>query len=183
MGGLTRRQQTQDEWLAACSRLRAICPPGWTIDGRRCRPVDTPVGAHARGQQVFARCRRADCRRRVDLDCSDLARTEHRDRPMAEVLELLRCRHWRGCLLELEPPTYPEGVPLITLVPHIDAWVGVQCERCPHLSALPPIVVIEWLIRTGGGDAGTGIKGLSDVFRGRCPRCGWNRFVVEAHYR
>lgn len=165
---------------ARVQRLLELLPEGWTLEGERFTPVDTAAGARARGQTLIAGCGRFDCRRRVAFDWEDLVRSPHKDTPFRELLDLLKCRHWRGCALELRTGLYPGGVPLISLVQHKDALIEIGCIQCPHVSRLSPAQVIDFLKRTKAGDGNTGVHVLGDTIRGRCPRCRGVRFWARA---
>lgn len=180
MGGPSRQSAENEARLKTWARLQELCPPGWTVEGGRFRPTETPHGYWLRRQTVSAGCARSDCRRRCELDLEDLIRSPHAHEPLAHVVAgRLRCAHWRGCRLELRPSLYPEGVPIICFALEPEAYFEIGCVSCPSLRRMTPIEVIDGLRRSRRGDGGMGIHVLVDRIRGPCPNCGGRRFFAK----
>lgn len=165
--------------LAAWARLRELCPPGWTVQDDRLAPVQTPRGYFLRRQTLTAGCARGDCRRRCELDFADLVRSPLADSALEVVVHRLRCDHWGGCLFELRPPTYPEGVPLICYLDAPGVLFEIGCVKAGCVvQRLTPEQVIRSLMVAGRGDGGVGIHVLGSRIRGPCPGCGGTRFTA-----
>lgn len=155
--------------------------PGWTVGhtGRQLVEVKTVLGFHQRGQGLLLRCSHSDCRRRIDVDIRAAVEAGLGDKPIAFLLEHLRCAHWGGCQLAESSQVYPQGVPLVGFLDQPDVLIAIVCQDCPHRLLLPPRAVILKLKASGRGDGSTGVKQLGDLVRGPCRRCGSRQFRSE----
>lgn len=159
------------------ARLLRYAAPGWTLDLRAGRLVaeDTLLGMFRRGQTLVLRCRRVDCRRRVEVDLEDAVRAGIGHYRPRELVETLRCHHYRGCEFKEAVALYPQGVPLVAYIGQ-DAFVVVRCAKCRAEVTMTAEQAIDRLRATGRGDAATGINALATVIRGPCRRCGGRAF-------
>lgn len=157
--------------------LLRYAAPGWTLDLRGGRLVaeDTLLGMFRRGQTLVLRCRRADCRRRVEVDLGDAVRAGIGHYRPHELIGTLRCHHYRGCELNEAVALYPHGVPLAAYVGQ-DAFVVVRCAKCQAELVMTAEQAIDRLRAAGRGDAATGINALATAIRGPCRRCGGRAF-------
>ena len=161
------------------TELSELLVPGWTLNGDATGFVDVPtvLGHWQRGQSVLLRCSKRDCRRRVELDLRAAVDAGLGDRTLPQTVALLACRHWSGCALSFQHATYPEGVPLISILAHPDALIAIACDGCAARTLLPPRRVIERLLATGRGNGATGILELGRKVRGPCRKCSGRRFT------
>jgi hypothetical protein len=162
--------------------LREFLVPGWRLDLERLEivEVNTALGHYQRGQQLLLLCRKADCRRRVEVDLRSAIEAGLSDQPVAVLLERLRCRHWQGCELAQAHAIYPNGVPLVSYLKEKDRLIAIACTACGGRSLLPPAEVIKRLTSVGRGNGNTGIIELARAVRGPCRRCGHQRFTTSA---
>lgn len=172
---LRRRLERQER----AKELSKLLVPGWTLNYDATGFIDAPtvLGHWQRGQTVLLRCSKRDCRRRVELDLRAAVDSGLGDRTLAQIVALLGCRHWTGCALGFQHATYPEGVPLISVLAHPDALVAIACDGCAARTLLPPRRVIERLLATGRGNGATGILELGRKVRGPCRKCSGRRFT------
>lgn len=176
---LERQQQIERKKLLA--ELEPFLEPGWQLDLAKLQivPLPTVLGHYQRRQKLLLRCRREDCRRRIDVDLRGAIEAGLSDRPVKHLLERLRCGHWADCALTEVSATYPGGVPLVGFLQHRDALIAIICANCDARSLLPPREVIRRLKAAGRGDGNTGILALGRAVRGPCRKCGMSRFVTE----
>ena len=179
MASPSRSAIDADLWSEKRQRLLELLPAGWILVDHRPVEVDTPVGYLVRRQAVFVRCSR--CRRRTPLDLEDLARSPLARQPVSAAVEALKCGHWRGCGLALQPATYPAGAPLVTLLTHPGMEIEIGCRYCDQVAFRTPEQVIRALIAARMGDGGTGMDELGDLIRGPCRKCGATRFYAVFH--
>jgi hypothetical protein len=174
----TKREEIERQRRA--DELAQWLVPGWQVDRNRLEIVatETVLGYFQRGQEVLLRCRRTDCRRRVEVDLRSAIEEGHADQPLKHLIEVLRCRHWAGCQLAEVSAIYPEGVPLVAYLAN-DVLIAVTCEHCTTRILLPPRQMIARLTAAGRGDGATGVLKLGSVIRGPCRRCGTSRFRSE----
>lgn len=178
---VSRTKQEQNERDRIAAELAQWLVPGWQVDRNRLQlvTIDTALGYLQRNQQVLLRCRKRGCHRRVELDLRGAVEEGHADKPLKQLIKILRCRHWAGCELEEVSAIYPEGVPLVSYINDQDTLVAVECEQCGTRVVLPPRKMIARLMRAGRGDGSTGILKLGSVIRGPCRKCGARRFRSE----
>lgn len=110
----------------------------------------------------------------------NLAHSELAEQPIAAAAEALRCKHWRGCGLALQPAVYPAGPPLISLVDQEDTMIEIGCRTCGGAALRTPEQVIRQMRGAGTGDGKTGLNELGDLIRGPCRKCGGTRFYAGA---
>ncbi|MBV9079335.1 MAG: hypothetical protein JO048_17870 [Methylobacteriaceae bacterium] len=175
---LSRRRLDEMERSRRLAELVPYLVPGWRLDPAQLRIVetDTVLGAYQRGQEFTLRCRRPDCSRRVALDLRAAIAAGFGDRPLAELIERLRCRHWSGCDLRETSASYPRGVPLVGYLGLPDMLVAIACIQCGQRLLLPPRAVIDRLKAARIGDGATGVRELGSVVRGPCRACRGMRF-------
>ena len=178
---ISHRKQEEIERSRRVAELTSYLVPGWRIDATHTRivPVETVLGAHHRGQLVLLRCRRTDCRRRVEIDLRSAVQAGFGDRPIAWLVQSLRCQHWNGCQLEEASCTYPRGVPLVAYLQHDDVLVAITCAHCRTRWLLPPRRIIAGLKAAGRGDGASGILEMGTKIRGPCRRCHRSGFEAE----
>ncbi len=178
---VSRDRKDRIERERELERLEPLVVPGWQIDRARVRIVEerTVLGFHQRGQQMLLRCRRDDCRRRAEIDFHRAVLAGHGGRPVADVVAMLRCRHWDGCRLEEASAIYPEGVPLVGFLQDANVLIAIACAGCDVRLLLPPELVIQRLKAAGRGDGSTGLHRVATAVRGPCRRCGGRRFSVD----
>ncbi len=168
---LERQRQIEHERLLA--GLEPFIVPGWQLDQTKAQIVVGPtiLGHFQRGQQLLLRCRRDDCRRRVDVDLRAATEARLGDRDVKHLLDRLRCRHWSGCALVEHSYIAPRGVPLVGYLVHRDVLIAIACVNCEARALLPPREVIRRLMATGRGDGSIGIHSLATAVRGPCGKC------------
>jgi hypothetical protein len=178
---VSRGRREEIERKRRIAELTPLLVPGWQIDPGRLQPVEvrTVLGFYQRGQDLLLRCRRPDCRRRVEIDFHAAVQAGLGDRPPAHLLQLLKCRHWDGCALEEASAVYPGGVPLIAFLQHPDVLIAIACAGCGARLLLPPREVIRRLQAAGRGDGSTGVIELAKAVRGPCRKCSGRRFAAE----
>lgn len=178
---VSRGKQGEFERKQRLDELKPFLVPGWTLDLSRLQPIEvrTVLGYYQRGQDMLLRCRRRDCRRRVEVDFRAAVQGGLGDRPASYMLELLKCRHWNGCQLEEASATYPKGIPLVALLGEAEVLIAIACAVCAARALLPPREVIRRLNAAGRGDGSTGILELGQAVRGPCRNCSGRRFAAE----
>ena len=175
---ISRRKREEIERRTRDQELRPYLVPGWTLDPLRgtFTPTKTVLGHFQRRQSVLFRCQRSDCRRRIELDLRSALDAGLGDKSMPDLLEMLRCRHWRGCDLTETSATYCDGVPLIALIGDAGTLIAIVCAKCNDRLLLPARAVIERLKKAGRGDGATGVIALGSKIRGPCRKCGGRSF-------
>jgi hypothetical protein len=178
---VSRGKQDEIERSRRLAELRPFVVPGWRIHTDRFQIVEikTVLGYYQRGQTMLLRCRRLDCRRRVEIDFEAAVHAGHGAKPLPFLLQMLRCHHWSGCQREEMSATYPKGVPLVGLLQHKDVLVAIACAACPARLLLPPREVIRKLSEARRGDGSTGVLELGKAVRGPCRKCDGRRFESE----
>ncbi|HEX8214728.1 MAG TPA: hypothetical protein VF582_04560 [Allosphingosinicella sp.] len=178
---VSRGRQDEIERTRRLAELKPFLVPGWRIDTSKFQiaEVRTVLGYYQRRQEMLLRCKRSDCRRRVELDFEAAIHAGLGDRPPAHLLHLLKCRHWSGCQLEEISAIYPRGVPLVGFLQHPDVLIAIACGTCKARLLLPPREVIRKLRAAGRGDGSTGVLELAKLVRGPCRKCGGRRFAAE----
>ncbi len=176
-------RQKRDE-AARAARAKALAPflePGWRIDRIRGEivAIDTVLASYQRGQTLLLWCRRADCRRRCEVDLKAAIKAGLGERPLRDVIGALRCQHWEGCAIEENGLVYPGGVPIVHYLNDDDAMIGIECTNCRKRTLLAPAEVIRRLKESRGGDGNTGIIALGKVIRGPCRKCGASEFATR----
>jgi hypothetical protein len=176
---LEKQQSIARDWRVA--ELRPFLEPGWRIDRLRgeIEEVPTVLGHYQRGQQLVLRCKLPDCTRRAEVDLRAAIEAGLGERPIKQLLEHLRCGHWRGCALDQASAIYPGGVPLLAYLRHPNAMVAIACNGCGARMLLTPRDVILRLKASGRGDGNTGILTLAKAVRGPCQRCHRRQFTTE----
>jgi hypothetical protein len=178
---VSRSRQDEIDRTRRLAELKPFLVPGWRIDTGKFQIVEvgTVLGHYQRGQEMLLRCRRPDCRRRVEVDFEAAVHAGLGDRPTAHLLHLLKCQHWCGCQLDEVSAIYPPGVPLVSFLQHRDVLVAIACEGCKTRLLLPPQEVIRRLKLAGRGDGSTGVIELANAVRGPCRKCGRTRFETQ----
>lgn len=177
---VSRERQEQIEREKRLAELKPFLVPGWQLDRTKAQIVEVPtvLGHYQRGQQLLLRCRREDCRRRVEANLRSAIEAGLGDRPVTYLLEPLRCGQWDGCALVEVSATYPEGVPLVGFLAHRDALIAIACAHCGTRSLLPPREVIRKLEALKRGNGNTGLLALARAVRGPCRQCHRRQFVT-----
>jgi hypothetical protein len=173
----------QDE-IARKRRLAEIEPylvPGWQIDPSNVQivPVRTVLGHYERGQQLLLRCKRADCRRRMEVDLLAAIQAGKGHLPPHHLVHMLKCNHWAGCQFEEASAIYPNGVPLIGFLNEEGVLIAIACASCGASVLLQPRAVIARLKQAGRGDGSTGVLEVGKRIRGPCRKCGGRLFEAE----
>lgn len=146
---------------------------------KRFKPQDTILGMFRRGQSLVLRCGRSDCRRRVEVDLADAVHGGVGHYRPGELVERLRCQHYRGCRLEEVVASYAEGVPLVAYI-NSGRLILIRCIGCRLEVALPAEKVIDRLQSEKRGNSATGILLLARTIRGPCKRCRGTTFETSA---
>lgn len=169
-----RRRLLEEERKRA--DLTPYLVPGWRLDSSfRIEPDPSVRGHLKRGQRVYFRCIRPDCRRRLDLDLEGACRARLGDETPDVLGHRFRCAHYAGCRLE-RLTEWPRGAPLIELMQRSDIAVQVTCDTCLLKSVLTARALIDRLRTTRRGDAATCVEDLPRALRGPCRNCKGRRF-------
>jgi hypothetical protein len=155
----------QDE-IARKRRLAELEPylvPGWQLDPGKLQivAVKTVLGQFERGQQLLLRCKRADCRRRMEVDLRSAIQAGKGHLPPHHLIHLLKCNHWAGCQFEEASSIYPDGVPLVAYLNEDGVLIGILMR--PLRCACAPITSSRHRATAAGRARGR--------FDGRA--CGW----------
>ena len=171
---VSRAKQDQIERDRRIAELKPLLVAGWRIDRDRFQIVEiqTVLGHYQRGQELLFRCRRTDCRRRVEVDLRSAVHAGLGDRTLKHLLHMLRCQHWSGCQLEEVSAIYPQGVPLVAYLKHPDVLIVITCLACEARTLLTPQEIIKRLKAAGTGDGSTGVIELGKVIRGPAASAG-----------
>jgi hypothetical protein len=163
----------QDE-IARKRRLAELEPylvPGWQLDPGKLQivAVKTVLGQFERGQQLLLRCKRADCRRRMEVDLRSAIQAGKGHLPPHHLIHLLKCNHWAGCQFEETSSIYPDGVPLVAYLNEDGVLIGISCNHCAVRVLLSPRAVIARLRQAGRGDGSTGVLAVGKRIRRAVP--------------
>lgn len=176
-------RQRREEMLRKqrAAELEPFVEPGWRIDTVKGQivAIDTVLASYQRCQTLLLWCRRADCRRRCEVDLRGAIKAGLGERPLREMIAAFRCQHWEGCAIEENGLAYPGGVPIVHYLNDDDAMIGIECTNCHKRMLLAPVEVIRRLKASKGGDGNTGIVALGKMIRGPCRQCGASDFATR----
>ena len=152
--------------------------PGWRWSGGKLESLETVDGFLARGATLAGRCKMNECRRSVKVDLQAWSAHRYGGMGLDGLRHAYRCARV-GCDFNLEPPSYPSGIPLQCYVGGAER-LDVRCKACRAGRPLTAEEMIARLERAGVTYAcNVGVRVVASMIQGACKACGKSSWSVE----
>lgn len=156
-------------------------PLGWTSRSGIVEPSEDVAGYAARRQMVRGVCRAQGCRRRVELDPTELRKVGLGQLAMRTVQKLWLCQRLDGCGLDFhsEPPLIPLRLEQFVGKPNVRLRLRCRGAGCKYFRVWRVEEMIAALQKRGQGDARSEVAKLSPMMKSPCPLCQRSNWTAE----